>query len=114
MTNWKKYERAMERHNEFYEFGNPGDVLEGIIQGFREISTKYGKANVADIYQPEINKSYSVIVSSGLHLDEDLQGMMVKIVFNGYTKNPKSGRLYKQFEVYTQEVDDVKSESSPF
>ena len=81
-----------------HEFSVPGDTVEGMLSCITDIETQFGEAQVAHIIN-EDGEAVKVIISSGLKVLKELVDCYVMVVYKGYVKNPKSGRMYKSFEV---------------
>jgi hypothetical protein len=99
----------------FFRAENPGDCIWGRPVLIKEITTKYGVADVLMLEDPEGEQTQIILSSNLLHYDfESLIAMdispVVRITYLGDEKNPKSGKYYK---VYLVEVDDGEPEPLP-
>lgn len=110
MSDWKKKEKKSQ---DFYIFESPGQELVGVVESLREIATKFGVAKVADLID-ENEQDISIIVTSGMNIYAEDVGSKVKIVFIGWQKNPKTGNIYKSFDVFTKPGPEFAESDLPF
>lgn len=89
--------------NKFHDFDNQ-QTVEGIVEDYREISTKFGAGMVLDL-QPYNGEKISIMVTAGLKgFDwQDFQNRKayVEIVAGGWEKTD-NGRM-RTFKVYELE-----------
>ncbi len=100
----KKIEKQIQ---EFVKFELPGDNISGKLLRQRQIDTQYGEAQILDIEVLDNDtgelKIQSVPLKSNLMYGyswDEMIGKKVEIEYTGQQKNPKSGRVYKAFDVY--------------
>ncbi|HSW57586.1 MAG TPA: hypothetical protein VLH15_04240 [Dehalococcoidales bacterium] len=110
---WAKKEKQVRDGKGFFKFENPGEELEGYLVGMRQVDTKYGLATVADI-AGDGEEPNTVIITAGMDISDADLDHYVKIVFKGWQKNPNSGNVYKQFEVFLAEDTEVIDADVPF
>lgn len=83
---------------------NEGDFIEGNVNGVATVNTAYGTTEFLNL-QTKDRGDVGLVITAGLasHPWADMVGQQVKIVLNGVKRNEKTGRDYKDYDVY---VDD--------
>ena len=97
---WKKKESR--QFAPAFIFKDAGDAVEGQLVQITEGETSLGTATFALF--DDGKEQHSIIITSALSYlvtPEDI-GKEMRIVFTGEVKNPKSGRYYKAFDVFTK------------
>lgn len=103
--NWIKKETSF---NPSFKFETPNDEFIGTLLAIREGKIKDSNVHFAD-FATEEGETVSILLPSSLEyqVTHDDIGTLLKIVYTGEVKNPKTGRLYKAFEVYKAAPDEL-------
>ena len=85
----------------FAQFVNPGASCQGVITGFRTITTAYGEMEVADLKDPQTGEASTLGLSSNLALYRPLlmEGMAIRVLYKCNERNEKTKRTFKKFSV---------------
>lgn len=94
---------------DFHKWEVEGDALEGVVEAIRE--GKFG--DVCDLRTAE-GRKVTFPVQTGLALLFEGSGIKVgdeiRVVYIGYRKNEKTGRDFKDFELYVARDEDESGE----
>jgi len=94
---FEEYKPAFEG-GEIFAFEKAGDEFIGKLKKIRP-SSKY-ETNIYDFETSNGLKTIFGTSALDFRINESLIGKKLKIVFKGEEKNPKTGRMYKDFAVY--------------
>ena len=76
-----------------------GDYVEGDLVSINHREGAYGKQDFLVIDDNGINKFVSLTAGLSFIDFEELKGERIKIVYNGTKTNPKTKRIFKDFNV---------------
>jgi len=104
----KKWEKVVPVLTETWDF-DKNNELEGT---FVEVKNNVGP-NESNIYHIKTDKEEVAIWGNTVldgRLKDFQKGQFVKIVYNGESTSEKTGRTYKDFDVYTAQLEDIIEE----
>ncbi len=98
-------EVVSENGNEFFNFFQVGDSVEGILSEAIEMESKYGKMILFELTSAEGSET---IIATAVLMTKlpPLAGKYVKITFTGLKDNKGKNKTYKNYKIEVAEVDD--------
>ena len=84
---------------EWYKPEKIGDFVEGDLVSIKQKEGVYGKQEFLVLEDNGINKFVSLTAGLSFIDFEELKGKRIKILYNGTKTNPKTSRIFKDFNV---------------
>jgi hypothetical protein len=95
--------KKVEKGGNLFKFERAGDAVEGILMKIRRGETQFGEAQFADIDTKDGRVSVVITAGLGLFDWDSMINKMIRIEYTGDKKNSKTGRYFKDFDVYVDE-----------
>ena len=97
----------------FWKPETEGDSIEGLYKGKEMSEGKFGLQEIATL-ETRAGDLKKVSIKAGLKSSFELlsPGRVIKIVYTGKQKNPKSGRIFDGFEVFAVKTSPTEAKAA--
>jgi len=106
MSKTRKFRKLGFTDAEKVVFEKKGDDVVGQIERIQTVITSYGELSILLLDVDGVQKSMAISSGLSFHPWDELVGKYVHIIYQGEEKNPKTGRLFKAFDVYVEDAGD--------